>query len=121
MGGRVDPVHPEGAEIQPWWRPYGKVRQQLAEERAELEAVAAGAASDDDVADPIEHEVGIDRVVVDAALRRHRFGVETGQKPADRVGQPVQVRRVVVVEERRRCRRGVVVVQRAARACGATP
>ena len=68
----------------------GEVRQQLAEEGAELEAVPTGAAADDDVARSVQHEVGIDRVVVDAAFGGDGHRVEAGQQAAYRVGQHLE-------------------------------
>ena len=76
-------------------RSLGQVGQELAEQRAELERVPAGAAADDDPPDPIQDEVGVGGVVVDAALRGDRPRVERGEEACHRAGQWREKRRVV--------------------------
>jgi len=64
--------------------PGGEVGEELAQERPELEAVPRGARTHHDVADPIEHEVGIGGVVVEAAFGRCGVEAKARQQPVGR-------------------------------------
>ena len=76
----------------------GQVGQQLAQQRAEFEGVPAGAAPDNDVAHPVEHEVGVGGVVVDAALGGHGLGVERGEQARHGAGELRQLSGVVACQ-----------------------
>ena len=92
------PVQAEAAQADRRLPALGQVGQELAEERAELEGVPAGAAPDDDPPDPVEDEVGVGGVVVDAALRGHRLRIERREEAGHGVLHERQLRRVVAGE-----------------------
>jgi hypothetical protein len=68
----------------------GQVGEQLAEKRSELESVPTRPAADDDPAHPVEDEVGVARIVVNATLCRDGDRVEGGQQPTRRVDETCQ-------------------------------
>ena len=82
--GHCPPACGETVQRDRWHRAGREVGQEGSEQGPELEPVARGSCADHDPADPVDHEVLVGGVVVDAPLHQARVGIDVDYERARR-------------------------------------